>query len=190
MNPFNVGFRTTSATGGMGGDWGRSLGDNTTLSGADTASVDRERDRERDLRCGRTLGTCRNCVLVLPAIIAQDDRGEWRWGGEIGRAGVVGGNEDIVFSIVMVMVATEFGRPLELTGAVWIHYLTTVPCRQAKNGTMSARRTWADRARRNSRETASQLRASHREVDHLRMCSRLPTAQARPASQSPKASKR
>lgn len=49
-------------------------------------------------------------MLVLPAIIAQDDRGEWRWGGDIARAGVVGGNEDIVFSIVMVMVATEFGR--------------------------------------------------------------------------------
>ncbi len=66
--PCRLGFRVISGEG-IGGDCGRDfmgelIGEVMT-SDRGTTSRGRERDRERDLRYGRTLGTCRNCGLVL-----------------------------------------------------------------------------------------------------------------------------
>ena len=75
--PFNEGFRETSATG-MGGDCGRDLMGETTTSGLDTTSLGRDRERERDLRYGRTFGTCRYCELVPAMVYDRDGRAQRR----------------------------------------------------------------------------------------------------------------
>ena len=71
--PCRLGFRASSTGDGIGGDCGRDLVDVVMASTRGTTSRGRDRDRERDLRYGRTLGTSRKRELVLA--MAQDARG-------------------------------------------------------------------------------------------------------------------
>lgn len=49
----------------MGGDCGLSFVGETTTSAVVTTSLDLDFDRERDLRCGRSLGTWRNWEVIV-----------------------------------------------------------------------------------------------------------------------------
>ena len=58
----------------MGGDCGRDLVGDVMTSGLETTSLGRDRERERDLRYGRGLGTWRYCELVPAMVYDRDGR--------------------------------------------------------------------------------------------------------------------